>query len=443
MLPHFLNFIRENNLFSSEDQILLAVSGGADSVVMTKLFHEAGLRFGIAHCNFALRGEESDDEQNFVRSLSDRLGVAFHSIRFDTLTKIRDEKISVQEAARVLRYEWFEELSLEHGYTKICTAHHSDDSIETFFINLLRGTGIGGLGGIPVKNGKVVRPMLFASKTDILEYARESATEFCEDSSNQSDKYLRNRIRHDLVPVLDELNPAFREILQREMHYFSDTRKVLEKALNDSKAICLEPQNENFILRFEKLRKLEPLPFYLYEFFKKFGFGIASARTIARMISGNPVPGKVFYSETHALHVERDSLLLRKNVPSEEPDAYLIEKAFAHFEAPFIFKTEIFPFDGNLKKGIKNSEAYLDLSKLSFPLVLRKWRMGDRFQPLGMNGTKLLSDYFTDEKFSKIMKENAWVLESAGSIVWLIGYRIDERSKIGAYTKEVFLITLG
>jgi tRNA(Ile)-lysidine synthase len=441
MLSAFQTFVKEHALFLPEDRILLAISGGLDSVVMAHLFHQSGFCFALAHCNFSLRDTESDADEMLVRDLAKAFGVEFYSEQFDTVQYASIHKYGIQEAARTLRYNWFNELCVKHKFAYISTAHHSDDSIETFFVNLTRGAGITGLKGIPMKNGWVIRPLLFASKTALHSYAQENSIAFREDSSNAGDKYLRNRIRHSVLPMMEELNPSFRKTLLREMQHISDAGLVLDKIMEEQKNSCLHKDQSGIYFLLKDLEGKEPLRFYLFEWLKGFGFRESVVLNLADLLKRPGYAGKLFYSKTYELLVERDRISIRakqKTIENSDRELLLVKETAA-YESPIALQTEcVDGADRNI--GDDPREVYLDAGKLKFPLLLRKWKEGDRFQPLGMKGSKLLSDYFSDNKFSKSSKEDTWVLESLGSIVWLVGHRMDERYKVEQDTKEIFII---
>jgi len=442
MLSSFQAFVKEHALFRPDERVLLAVSGGLDSVVMAHLFQQAGFHFAMAHCNFSLRGVESDADELFVRKLAENFGVDYFSVQFDTVQHAAKHKYGIQEAARSLRYNWFQELCQKHPFARISTAHHSDDSIETFFVNLTRGAGISGLRGVPLKNGLVIRPLLFATKKELLGYAQACHIDFREDSSNASDKYLRNRIRHSVLPLMEELNPSFRKTLLKEMQHISDAGMVLDKFMLEQKRTSLHSDAFGYHILLKDLEDKEPLRFFLFEWLKDFGFRESAVLNLTEVLKKKAYPGKVFYSDGYELIVERDRLSIRAKQTTKEAPVFSLEKETRVFESPFQLRTElvaaatipVIPDDPGL--------AWLDADKLRFPLILRKWRSGDRFQPLGMRGSKLLSDYFSDQKFSLAMKADTWVLESQGNIAWLIGYRIDERFKVECSTKEIFRIRM-
>ncbi len=443
MLSAFQSFINSQKLFKKEDRILLAVSGGLDSVVMAHLFQKAGYKFAIAHCNFCMRGKESDAEELFVRNLAKKMNVDFFSTRFETITYAGKNKKSIQEAARDLRYTWFEDLRIKHGFACVATAHHLDDSIETFFINLLRSSGMDGLKGITAKQGFVRRPLLFATREAIRSYAVKEKIRHREDSSNAGDDYLRNKIRHKLLPVLEELNSGYRQQIAQSMQHIKEAGNVLNGFMDGEKKRLFHAEGNNFYLLRNELRAVSPLGFYLHYLLGSFGFHTPVLKQLEELLTKKHSSGKKIISADYELNLERDRCLISPRKKNREMRSFSVSIRKKVYSAPF-------PFTLNLLSGRMPgilpghaSIACLDHDKLLFPLVLRPWKKGDRFQPLGMKGRKLLSDYFTDQKVSVAKKEEAWVLESEGEIVWLVGYRIDERYKVGQKTRQILQITLG
>jgi tRNA(Ile)-lysidine synthase len=440
MLSAFADFIKKEDLFSPADKLLLTVSGGVDSVAMCELLNKASVDFGIAHCNFKLRGKESDEDELFVEKLAEKYQVPFHSISFNTNSFAKKNKLSIQAAARELRYEWFEEIRLQFAYTYIATAHHQDDSIETFFINLIRGTGIAGLHGILPKQGCIIRPLLFTGKDDILAFAKKNKLRHREDSSNTSDKYLRNKIRQKIIPVLKELNPKISSTLLKDIDHLRDVEKIYRNEIGNKKQKILRIKKSTIYLSIARLKELEPLTAYLFEFLRPYGFNPSSVEEIVSSLG--KISGKQFFSATHRLvHDRKDLIIQKKEALNPEKKSITIKKSQKKVETDELFL--------QLKQGpvgtfFSHSSkcAVLDFDKLSFPLKVRKWQQGDVFQPLGMKGKKKLSDFFIDRKLSIAEKENTWLLLSEEKIVWVIGQRIDDRFKVTDKTRKIYFAEL-
>jgi len=446
MLERFLIFLKGENLGNKEDRFLLTVSGGVDSVVMCKLFSSAGFSFGIAHCNFKLRGNESEADEEFVRDLANHYGVSFHKKQFATSSYAKRNAISIQMAARELRYEWLKRLAKEKNYTFIATAHHLDDSIETFFMNILRGTGIAGLHGVPVKHENIIRPLLFANKKMIREYAMENKLEWREDSSNNSDNYLRNKLRHHLIPSFKELNLGFEKTITKEFSYLKDAADIFKKFIEEKKREIVTEEGKNILLNIQKLKDSGYSETILHELLRSFDFTPETTELIAKRLY--TTAGKKFLSPTYRLIKDRDFLILSPLKPilknkSKEQNEFLLPQGQNEFDNGEIrLKTEIIEGGFSRIKIKTNLVAYLDHSKLSFPLTIRRWKHGDWFFPLGMVGKKKLSDFFVDQKIPLTEKENIWLVESENNIVWIIGHRIDNRYKVLSGTKKMICLSL-
>jgi tRNA(Ile)-lysidine synthase len=437
MLEKFLNYIKENNLLSSSDTILLAVSGGIDSVAMAHLFYEAGFSFAIAHCNFNLRGDESDADEQFVKKLAKKLKVNIHVKQFDTHSFSKDKGVSTQMAARDLRYNWFNQLLQEYGYKKLATAHHKNDSLETILLNLVRGTGIAGLHGILPSAGEKIRPLLFADKEMIYDYVAEKHLGWREDSSNQSINYKRNLIRQEVIPVLKKINPDLENTIEITVEKIRAVEIIFKNYIRSEEKDILKKSNNDIYINIKDLKsKMEP-KILLAAILEKFNFNYYQAGEIfQKMEQGS---GKIFDSTTHRLNIDRDKILIT-------------EINYSEFESADISSHEEKFSLGQVKLNISlltmseakiNSDpavALLDYDLLKFPLTLRKWKAGDWFCPLGMNKKKKLSDFMIDEKIPLNLKQRTYVLVSADSIAWIVGHRIDNRFKITDKTKKVFKV---
>jgi tRNA(Ile)-lysidine synthase len=437
MLAKFRSFIQSNSLCQSSDRILLAISGGIDSMVLLHLFITAGYKAGIAHCNFHLRGSESDGDEKFVKSAAENMGADFYRQDFDTEQSARASGISIQMAARNLRYRWFEEIRSRHGYDYIATAHNQDDVIETFFINLSRGTGIRGLTGIPAKSERIIRPLLFASRKSIEEYAIGHDISFREDSSNASDKYLRNRVRHHLIPMLEEENPSFRMALMETMLKLSETEKLYEQELVLLKNRLMRKEGDRIKIRISDLSAHGARKSILFEILSEYNFSAQAMEDIIHSLGGPS--GKQFLSATHRIVKDREDLIITP-VDNKEERKYYLELEAGRITEPVDLEWMVVDHTETFHIPNDRKIACLDLQKLHFPLILRHWQTGDYFQPLGMQGMKKISDFLIDIKVSLPDKERTWLLTSGREIAWVIGQRIDDRFKVRPYTRQVLMM---
>ncbi|MCK9219031.1 MAG: tRNA lysidine(34) synthetase TilS [Bacteroidales bacterium] len=440
LLQPFNNFIAANQLFSIESRILLAVSGGIDSVVMAELFYRAKFAFGIAHCNFGLRGTESDNDEHFVTELASKYNVPCYIQKFDTNGYAHEKGISIQMAARELRYEWFETIRKKEIFDFIATAHHLDDQIETFFINLIRGTGISGLHGIPVRNGNIIRPLLFAYRKQIAEFAFANNIQYHNDSSNASTKYLRNKIRHDLLPAITTMNPDFSANLTATIGRIRDMELIANKTISDWRNKVMKEEGQNFIINVPAFLHSEPLDTLAWELLTPFGFNKNQVINIVHLIEKGS--GTQFFSPTHRLIKNRQQLIIQP-LPDKEEEKHFLIQDFT------LKKTLKCPISLTLKKindpsyydiPTSNDTASIDYEKITFPLILRKWDPGDIFYPFGMNQKKKLSDFFIDHKFSLPDKESCWLICSGKEIIWVVGHRPDHRFRITKKTRKILQI---
>ncbi len=436
MLVRFIDFIKRENIFAPADKILLGVSGGIDSMVMAALSDLAGFNYSIAHCNFGLRGNESDMDELFVKNYTLEKNRAFHCKKFETKKYAREKGISIQMAARRLRIDFFEELILKYGYKYYATAHHQDDQIETFFINLLHGTGIAGLHGILPKQGNLIHPMLFTTRKDIRKFATENHLIFREDSSNQKKDYTRNKIRHDLLPVIETIHSDYRNIFTTTIFRLKQAEQIYRQQIKSVADKIVEKENNQTRIHINSLAGLNPIETYLFEFIEPFGFKFSAVPDIIHSIKSDP--GKKFYSPTHRLIRDREYFIINpiENLP-EIPETYFIGLSDDLIDEPFNISISRFEKSGQFSPSDDPDIATLDNEKLTYPLSIRRWEKGDYFFPLGMQQKKLLSDYFIDNKFSLVEKEKTWLLISSQQIVWIIGHRIDDRFKITSKTKMI------
>ena len=435
MLEKLKKHINQNFPFLENSRLLLATSGGIDSMVLAHLLHQLNYDIALCHCNFQLRGLESFGDQNFVQEYATANQIPLFLTQFDTEAFANDYKLSTQIAARELRYNWFYELLETEGYDYIVTAHHADDNIETFLINLSRGTGLEGLVGIPAKNDKIIRPLLVFSREEIQEYAKQNNIQWREDSSNASDKYLRNKIRHHLIPLLKELNPKFLESFQKTQIYLNQSQELVEDAAVMVYQQVAKEEGDTIVFNLEQLLRLPNYKSYLYQWLNEFGF--TAWEDVYDLVEAQS--GKQVFSADFRLLKDRTTLILSP-IQEEEAEVFFIEKDIITIETPLQLSFS----KVNEIKNASHSTIYVDEDQLVYPLLLRKWEEGDVFQPFGMNGkTKKLSKLFKDEKLSLIEKENRWVLWSGNQIVWVVGIRQDERFRINATTKNILKISLG
>ncbi|WP_369753602.1 tRNA lysidine(34) synthetase TilS [Flavobacterium sp. WC2409] len=435
MLDKLKNHIAHHFPFLENKKLFLATSGGLDSMVMAHLFQQLDYKIALAHCNFQLRGVESFGDQKFVQDFAEANDIPVFITQFDTQAFAKDYKLSTQVAARDLRYNWFYELLETENYDYILTAHHADDNIETFLINLSRGTGLEGLTGIPAENGNIIRPLLLFSREEIAHYAEENKIEWREDSSNASDKYLRNKIRHDLVPLLKELNPHFIESFQKTQSYLQESAAMVEDASIMVYQQVVRQEEDEMHFNLNQLKRLPNYKSYLYQWLHEFGF--SAWDDVYDLVDSQS--GKQIFSSEFRLLKDRDSLILSPINFETENEEYCIEKGVQDVKIPLnlsFCKVDDISISSN-------TAIFVDEDKLHYPLSLRRWKEGDNFQPFGMEGkTKKLSKFFKDEKFSLLEKENCWILWSGDSIVWVIGYRQDERFRINSTTQNILKIDL-
>jgi len=433
MLSKLQSHLSDNLPFLKDKKLLLAISGGIDSVVLIHLFKQLGHDIAIAHCNFNLRGEESDGDERFVRNLAKENSIKIFVTSFDTKRFADDSKLSVQIAARQLRYTWFTELLQQNSLDHLLTAHHLDDSIETFLINFTRGTGLEGLTGIPQVNNTTVRPLLPFTRAEIEDYAKENNIKWREDSSNASHKYLRNKLRHDVVPVLKELNPSFASSFVQTLQNLQQAQSLVQDAaILVYKQVVTDRDNQKHI-DILQLKRLPNYKAYLYQWLMPFGF--TAWEDIYNLTEAQT--GKIILSGSYRLLKDREVLILEP-LPQNDGTVYAIEKEQGEIENPIrlkIRRVEVMLVDSTKNVVFVNNQL------IKFPLFVRKWQEGDYFYPLGMNGQKKkVSKYFKDEKLSLSDKENIWLLCSENEIVWVIGMRADDRFKVTEYTTQILKI---
>ncbi len=433
MQKFFLQKIRQIPDYQKK-KYLLAVSGGLDSLVLSFLFHQAKLNFEIAHCNFKLRGTESDEDQNFVEQLSRQLNVRLH---MRICNAYKHPNNNIQLAARALRYQFFDELRQKYHFDYVVTAHHLDDAIETFFINLNRATGLKGLLGITENQG-ILRPLLNISRKEILQFAVEHQLKWREDSSNRADKYQRNYLRHHIIPSLKEINPNFDQSMQKTFEFLKETYAVVDDWFRQKKEDITTWKNEELHIDLSILSKIKQQQLFLYKLLSPYGF--TDWKAILKLMKAQS--GKAIFSNTHRLVKHQDMLILTAQEQEKHANCS-VSKTQTKIDLPVAMQfNRLDKVSENKLKKAKKNEIYVDFDLLKFPLNIRKWQEGDFFYPFGMKGKKKLSDYFKDEKLSLADKEKIWLLCSGNEIVWIIGKRADNRFKINQQTKKIYKIEL-
>ena len=439
MLEKFIRFFKERGLSLTKQKYLLAVSGGVDSVVLCQLSKEAGLNFAIAHCNFGLRGEESERDETFVCSLAEKHGAKIFIQHFDTSNYASEQKLSIQEAARKLRYGWFEEIRKAEGFDYTLLAHHANDNIETVLINFFRGSGLEGLTGMPEekKEAHCLRPMLQIKRAEILAYANEHHLQWVEDSSNASNKYTRNFFRNELIPQVQKVFPHVEENLMNNIKRLQQTNTLYKELVQELKKKVIEVRGEEVHIPVRKLMKYKDTSL-IYEVIKDFGFGESYVDEVLKLADASS--GKYIANESYRIIRHNAWFIIAPKETTAQ--TFVIERGdgsirFDNQELLLkVLRIEKFTLDKS------SNVAQLDANGLEFPLVLRKWRKGDYFYPLGMRKKKKLARFFIDLKLSQTAKERVWVLESHKQIVWILGYRIDDRFKITEHSKDVLQLTL-
>ena len=436
MKERFKSHIATNFPFLEGNRLIIALSGGLDSVVLAYLCrHCCGFDIALAHCNFQLRGEESDRDETFVRELGAQWELPVYVKKFDTEAFAEQEGISTQMAARDLRYEWFYELMEEESYRYLLTGHHADDNLETFIINLSRGTGLEGLTGIPPVNGNVVRPLLPFSREEIENFAGKENLSWIEDSSNMETKYLRNKIRHEVIPSLKGINPTLVNNFNKTIDYIQGSAAMLDDHIRAVRSALFTKEKGMIRVPVASLKNLRPTNAYLYAFFNKYGF--TEWNDVEGLLSGQT--GKMVLSATHRLFRDRDFLVLQhlNDLVKEEEVTYVIREKNTRFAGPVTLSFESVDEITHTAKDV----IYVDEGKLSYPLKIRKWEEGDRFEPFGLKGSKKISKYFKDEKYSLAEKERQWLLcDAQDRIVWVIGRRADNRFRVDETTSEILKI---
>ncbi len=432
MLQKVENYILKNNLLTAGAKVIVGTSGGADSVALLHILKQLGFQCIVAHCNFHLRNEESDRDELFVQELATKLDLEYHKIDFDTVENATTNKISIEMAARNLRYNWFEELRAELNAEAIAVAHHADDNVETLLMNLTRGTGLRGMTGIPVRNGLVIRPLLCCSRNEIINYLNIIDYNYVTDSTNSQNDYVRNRFRNEIIPIFESINPAFRQTISDTIARFEEIEQIYNEhiALEINNLCKFENKKtkiDTSILKTKKYAKT-----ILYELLSPCDF---HNDTISKVLRGiDNTPGAIFYSPTHQLLYDRNQLILAKRAKAKT-ETYTIYNSDIEIIEPVQLKITHRKFDGKINKS--SLYATFDATKLKFPLILRRWQQADSFVPFGMKTHKKVSDFFIDTKINRFEKENIWLIVSGGEIAWIMGYRTDNRFSVDKSTSEI------
>lgn len=433
--------------FLYDKNLLIAISGGIDSVVLTHLLHKLNFKISLAHCNFSLRGKESNEDEEFVKELGNKLAVQTYTIKFETEAYAEEKGISTQMAARDLRYDWFQKIAKENNIDYIITGHQKDDVLETFFINLTRGTGLDGLTGIPEIQGNIVRPFMIFSRNEIMVYATRKKIQWREDRTNSSIRYVRNKIRHKIVPVLKELNPNLLETFYNTLENLKGSQQIVKDRIQNVKEKMTKIHKNELHFSIDELKKLSNPKIYLFEILKDYGF--TEWNDVADLLECQS--GKQVFSKTHRLLKDREVLILSEILQQEKIERFEITENTTEINVPIAlkFETNTITFDTKnhqnkvLKELIfddKNTIS-IDFDNIEFPLILRKRQKGDFFFPIGLNGKKKVSKFFKDEKCSLIDKENTWLLCSKNDIVWVVGMRLDDRFKVTKTTSKILKIS--
>ncbi|MDC1464245.1 tRNA lysidine(34) synthetase TilS [Polaribacter sp.] len=438
MLQKLSHILRQNFPFLKDKKLLIAISGGIDSVVLTHLLSRLNFDISLAHCNFNLRSTESDLDTVFVKNLAKKLEIRYFTTSFETERIAKESKESTQITARNLRYRWFQEIRQEHNFDYILTAHHADDNLETFLINLTRGSGLDGFTGIPEINGNIVRPLLKFSREEIEVFAKEEKISWREDQSNTSTKYVRNKIRHNILPVLKEINPSLLDTFSKTLTHLQESTQIIsDRVAAISKKVVLK-ENDIIKFRIDEIQQLSNPKAYVYQLLRTYNF--TEFNDVYNLLSAQA--GKQVFSKTHVILKDRDFLILSKReVTSQETQEleFHISKNTAKITYPIHLT-----FEEITAQAIQNKNTiYVSKESVKFPLIVRKWRNGDYFHPTGMQGKKKLSKYFKDEKLSRLEKNNTWLLCNAdNAIIWIVGMRKDNRFQTEKTSKTCLKITI-
>lgn len=437
LLQNFKKYLKDNTLFQQKDTLLIAVSGGVDSVVLCELCFKSGYKFGIAHCNFNLRGAESERDETFVRNLASNYAVELFVKSFDTSTIAANNKMGIEETARNLRYDWFKEILVEsklkqnEPFKYLLTAHHANDNVETVLMNFFRGTGVKGLRGIVAKQENIIRPLLFAKRADIENYATLHNIAYVTDSSNTTSDYTRNYFRNELIPSIQKIFPEVSNNIVRNIERFREIEQVYEESIAATIKKVTEKKGAEIHIPVLKLAKLKPLNSIIYEIIKDYNFSATQVQEVVKLLDSES--GKYILSPTHRILHNRKWLIISPLHIKEVVAHFVIEEETTSILFP-LGELRLNTIERPISLVSTANIALIDASAIQYPLLLRKWRQGDYFYPLGMQKKKKLSRFFIDQKLSLSQKENVWVLESNKKIIWVVGLRIDDRFKVTSST---------
>jgi len=440
MLQRISTFIEKNKLLEQGKCVIVALSGGADSVALLDVLQKLGYECVAAHCNFQLRDEESERDEKFVRQLCEKKNVTLFVQRFETKQFASAKKISIEMAARELRYCWFEQLLVENNAQAIAVAHHRDDNIETLLLNIIRGTGLKGLCGIAERNGNIVRPLLNVNKTDIEKYIKVNDLNYVTDSTNFENIYKRNIIRNRIIPLLQTLNPSVQKTILAEIKIFKGIYKTYENAIENIKNQIVRYENNTVKIQIDKLLEHTDVSNILFEIIKDYGFNFSQTEKIVRAL--NSTSGKIFFSEKYKLIKDRDFIFIKEKELNEFNNKYLIDLYCEEITNPIHLKLKIYSKENDFIINKNKNLIQIDYNKITFPLELRKWKKGDWFYPFGMKTSQKLSDFFINNKINILEKNDIWLLTSGENIIWVVGLRADNRFRIDEKTKEILEITL-
>ncbi|MCU4155428.1 tRNA lysidine(34) synthetase TilS [Carboxylicivirga sp. A043] len=432
-----LKVLEDKCQISSSDTLLVAVSGGADSMALLHLLHQNGFELAAAHCNFQLRGAESDADEQLVSDYCALNNIQLYQTSLDTTAFAQEQKISIEMAARELRYDWFQSLIDQYSFQAVVTGHHGNDSIETFFLNLVRGSGLRGLSGINFRFGNIVRPLLDYTRSEIEAYCDQHQINYCHDASNDDTKFIRNKIRHEIVPILESINPAFFETMQSNLAHLKDAELMLESEVERFVSTDVVDEDNKLIIPISKLENYPHFASLLFEVLRPYGFNPSVVREVISHLHG--LSGKQFFSETHRLIKDRHNLLV---LPVEEVGVQYFWIEEGENKSELAIDVRIYTKPNDFQFSRHSQLIHLDADMVDLPLLVRKWKTGDAFMPLGMKGFKKVSDFFIDEKYSLKDKEDAWLMVSGEAIVWVLNSRIDDRFKVTNRTKRILEIEL-